>query len=90
MTVKELIKILKGFPSEFPVFLCTDEAGRVAKPPRDAYIDLVHSERGEIIVDGESRRVPEGFVNALVINARNASRKTTRTRETRRTSNKGY
>ncbi len=72
MTVGELIALLNEFPSEFPVFFCPDEAGRVAVSPQDAVMDLVHPDRGEVMADDDpSTTVPEGFVDSLVIYPRN-------------------
>jgi len=66
MTVGELIALLHEFPPQLPVFFCPDDAGRVAVSPRDAVMNLVDPDRGEVIADDEMT-VPEGFDDSLVI-----------------------
>ena len=68
MTVAELIALLEEFPPELPVFFSPDDAGRVAVAPRDAVMNLVHPERGEVIADDDpSPTIPAGFVDSLVV-----------------------
>ncbi len=68
MTVGELIKHLRRFPPQLPVFFCPDAAGRAAIVPKDAVMNLVHPGRMEIVRDEElSTEVLEGFVDSLVV-----------------------
>jgi hypothetical protein len=68
MKVHELIALLSEFPGELPVFFTPDDEGRCAVAPKDAALNLVHPERGQVIDDGESSVDSlEGFVDSLVI-----------------------
>ncbi len=70
MRVGELIKRLRMFPPQLPVFFCRDSAGRTAIVPRDAVMNMVHPARMEIVSDeDQSTAVPDGFEDSLVVRA---------------------
>lgn len=68
MKVADLIALLRVFPPGLPVFFSPDGVGQLAIAPRDAVMNLVHPERGEVIADdNQSTEVPQGFVDSIVI-----------------------
>jgi hypothetical protein len=68
MTVGQLIKLLKKFPPQYPVFFSPEAAGRLALSPRDAIMNLVNPDQSEVIEDDESTRGrPHGYVDGVVI-----------------------
>lgn len=65
MTVAELIKLLRRFPPQFPVFISLEDGQGGAIAPEDAVMNLVHERQRKIIDDDGT--VPDGFVDSVVI-----------------------
>jgi hypothetical protein len=71
MKVCELMALLSQFPDSLPVFFLPDGESNAVVAPKDAVMNLVHPERGQVVDDGESSAGNLlGFVDSVVIYAR--------------------
>ena len=68
MKVCELMALLSEFPDDLPVFFLPEGEGHGVVAPKDAVMNLVHPERGQVVDDTESSADDlAGFVDSVVI-----------------------
>jgi hypothetical protein len=68
MKVRELMALLSEFPDDMPVFFLPEGEGQGVFAPKDAVMNLVHPERGQVVDETESSADDlAGFVDSVVI-----------------------